>query len=681
MSMIAPRLKRPTALRLTAALLSSIALVPTAAWAQVQPVSNTRPMAVPIAETIPAAQDKAYPGTITLAIDASDTTTGAYRVTETFPLPSGPIAAGMSKLTLLYPKWLPGNHGPEGPVAELVDVRFFAGGQPLTWTRDPVDVYAFQVDVPAGASEVVAKFIHTSPLRESEGRITMTREMLNLQWEKMSLYPAGYYVRQLKVKPTVTVPKDWQVFTALDGKTSVGSSAAGNTVTWDVTDYETLVDSPIFAGLYADRHDLGKGVFLDLVADKSELLKIAPENLATYRSLVDEALLAYGAKHFDHYDLLLALTDRMGGIGLEHHRSSENQYEPRTLVDWAAGDWDRNVIAHEFSHSWDGKFRRPAKLWTPDYRVPMQDNLLWVYEGQNQFWGLVLAARAGVQSKEQVLGQFANYAGSFTQYPGREWRSVEDTTHDPIMANRKAKPFSSLARNEEYYTEGALVWLEAEAIMREGTAGKKGMDDFAKAFFGMRNGDWGVITYEFADVVQTLNSVFPYDWARFLKTRIQTPGQPSPLGGIERGGYKLAWKEEPNPYDKARMAAGKFISLNHSLGLAIDKDGKITGSRWDGPGFRAGIVTGMQIIAVGAKAYDEDTIKAAVTAAKGTTSPIELLVKRDDRYRTIQLPYYDGLRWPWLERAAPGKAPTGFDLLLAPRATAKPAPAKPAAAK
>jgi hypothetical protein len=217
--------------------------------------------------------------------------------------------------------------------------------------------------------------------------------------------------------------------------------------------------------------------------------------------------------------------------------------------------------------------------------------------------------------------------------------------------------------------------------MREGTAGKKGMDDFAKAFFGMRNGDWGVITYEFADVVQTLNSVFPYDWARFLKTRIQTPGQPSPLGGIERGGYKLAWKEEPNPYDKARMAAGKFISLNHSLGLAIDKDGKITGSRWDGPGFRAGIVTGMQIIAVGAKAYDEDTIKAAVTAAKGTTSPIELLVKRDDRYRTIQLPYYDGLRWPWLERAAPGKAPTGFDLLLAPRATAKPAPAKPAAAK
>ena len=661
------RPSRPATLRpvlsLTAALLATSA----PAFAQIQPPANTRPMAVPITQTIPDAEDKPFPGTVQLAIDASDTTTGAYRVTETIPLP-----AGLSKLTLLYPKWLPGNHSDEGPLAELVDVRFFAGGKPLTWTRDPVDVYAFHVDLPAGATELTAKFIHTSPLRESEGRITVTREMLNLQWEKMSLYPAGYYVRQIKVKPTVTVPAGWQVFTALDGK-----AAQGNVVTWDVTDYETLVDSPIFAGVYADRHDLGKGVYLDLVADKPELLKIAPENLATYRNLVDEALLAYGAKHFDHYDLLLALTDRMGGIGLEHHRSSENQYEPRTLVDWTAGDWDRNVIAHEFSHSWDGKFRRPAKLWTPDYRVPMQDNLLWVYEGQNQFWGLVLAARSGVQSKEQVLGQFANYAGSFTQYPGREWRSVEDTTHDPIIANRKPKPFSSLARNEEYYTEGALIWLEAEAIIREGTSGKKGMDDFAKAFFGIKDGDWGVVTYDLPDVIQTLNGVYPYDWASFIKTRIQTAGQPSPLGGIERGGYTLAWKEEPNPYDKARMTSAKYISLNHSIGLAIDNDGKVTGSRWDGPGFKAGIVTGTQIVSVNGKTYDQETIKAAITAAKGTTAPIELIVKRDDTVRTVQVSYHDGLRWPWLERAAPGTAPTGLDKLLAPRSLA----AKPAAKK
>lgn len=660
---LSSRAKRSATLRLSAALVSGLALAAIPVSAQVQPPSNTRPMAVPFVDPIPAAQDKPWPGTISLAIDASDVTTGAYRVTETIPIP-----AGTTKLVLLHPKWLPGNHGPKGTIAELVDIRFFAGGKALAWKRDPVDVFAFHVDVPAGASEVVAKFIHTSPLRESEGRITMTREMLNLQWEKMSLYPAGHYVRQIKVKPTVTLPQGWTVFTALDG-----TAQSGNTVSWDVTDYETLVDSPIFAGLYTQRHDLGQGVFLDLVADKPELLKVAPENLATFRNMVDEAMLAFGAKHFDHYDFLLALTDRMGGIGLEHHRSSENQYEPRTLVDWAAGDWDRNVIPHEFSHSWDGKYRRPAKLWTPDYRAPMQDNLLWVYEGQTQFWGLVLAARSGVQSKEQVLGQLANSAGSFTQYPGREWRSVEDTTHDPILANRKPKPFSSLARSEEYYTEGALVWLEVDAILRDGTAGKKGIDDFAKAFFGVRDGDWGVLTYEFEDVVQTLTGLHAYDWASFLKTRIETPGQPSPLGGIERGGYALVWKDVPNPFDKARMAAGKFISLNHSLGLGIDKDGKVTATRWDSPAFRAGIMTGMQIVAVGGKAYDEETIKAAVTAAKGTNKPIELLVKRDDQYRTVQIAYADGLRWPWLERAAPGKAPVGLDRLLAPRAAAKPA--------
>lgn len=614
-------------------------------------------MAVPITPSVPDPQDVPYPGTIALDIDASDVTTGAFRVTETIP-----VADGTGKLTLLFPEWLPGNHGPRGPLAELTDVRFFANGQPLKWTRDPVEVFAFHVELPAGTKEVVAKFVHTSPLRESEGRIVMTREMLNLQWEKMSLYPAGHYVRQIKVRPTVTFPQGWTAYTALDGK-----SVMGNRVSWDVTDYETLVDSPIFAGLYAQRFDLGKNVYLSTVADKPELLAIKPENLQTYRNLVDEALAAFGAKHFDHYDLLLAMTDRMGGIGLEHHRSSENQYEPRTLVDWEKGDWDRNVISHEFAHSWDGKFRRPAKLWTPDYRQPMQDNLLWVYEGQTQFWGYVLAARAGTQSKDMVLANFANWAGSFTQYPGREWRSVEDTTHDPVFAARKAKPFPSLARSEEYYTEGALVWLEADQIIRDGTGGKKGLDDFAKAFFGIRDGDWGVVPYEFEDVVKTLNGVYAYDWASFLKTRIQTPGQPSPTGGIERGGYRLVWKEEPNVYDKARFGEGKYLSLNHSIGLAIDNDGKVSASRWNGPAFKAGIVSGMTIVAVNGTAYSADGIKAAITAAKGAGKAMELLVKRDDKYMTITVDYHDGLRWPWLERAPGAKGAGGLDLLLAPR--------------
>lgn len=628
---------------------------PFALHAQVQPITNSRPVAVPIERRVPDPQDIPYPGTITLEIDATDTVTGAFRVTETIP-----VAPGATRLTLLFPQWLPGKHGPRGALAELTDLRFESAGKPLAWTRDPVEVNAFHVELLPGTREVVARLIHTSPLRDVEGRVVMTREMLNLQWEAMSLYPAGHYVRQVQVKPTVTVPQGWNVFTALDGR-----KASGNRVTWDVTDYETLVDSPIFAGLYAQRFDLGRNVAMDAVADKPELLAIKPENLKTYRALVEEAQALFGAQHFDHYDFLLALTDRMGGIGLEHHRSSENQMEPRTWVDWAAGDWDRNVIPHEFVHSWNGKFRRPARLWTPDYRQPMQDNLLWLYEGQTQFWGYVLAARSGVQSKDMVLGMLASNAGLFTQYPGREWRAVEDTTHDPVFAARKPKPFSSLARNEEYYTEGALVWLEADQLIREGTRGEKGLDDFARAFFGLRPGDWGVVPYEFNDVAAALNGIYPHDWATFLTTRLRTPGQPVPLAGIEKGGYRLVWRDAPNAYDKGRMDDGKYLSLHHSIGVSIDKEGKVAASRWDSPAFRAGLVSGVQIITVNGTAYDAENIKAAITAAKDPSRPIDLLVKRDEKVYTMSINYHEGLRWPWLEHSGSERA--GLDRLLSPR--------------
>ncbi len=626
--------------------------------ASAQPLGLSAPTAVPVQRTVPDAVDTPYPGgPITLDIDASDTLRGTYRVTETIPL-----APGTRKLTLLLPEWLPGSHGPKGPLAELVDLRFFVGGQAVAWRRDPVEVFAFHLDLPPGAREVVAKFIHTSPLQSSEGRITMTQEMLNLQWEKMSLYPAGHYVRQIRIKPSVTLPQGWTVAGALDGK-----SVTGNRVSWAETNYEVLVDSPLFAGRYFRKWDLGNAVTMNVVADTPELLDAKPEHIARLRAMVDETLIAYGSRHFDRYEFLVALTDRMGSIGLEHHRSSENQLVPKSFIEWDANDWDRNTLPHELSHSWDGKFRRPATLWTPDYREPMRNNLLWVYEGQNQFWGLVLAARSGVQSKEIVLASLATSAGYFSQQPGRGWRSIEDTTHDPILANRKPKPYASLARGEDYYWEGALIWLEADQIIRTGTAGKKGLDDFARAFFGIRDGDWGQVAYDVDEVVRTLGTVYPYDWAGFLKARIEQPGRPAPLAGLEAAGYRLVWKAEPNPYDKARLAAGRSLSLYHSIGLTLDKDGKVTATRWDSPAFNAGIVTGAKIVAVGGVAYDADGLKNAITLAKTSGKPIELLIQRGERVQTINLDYRDGLRWPWLERATPGTAPNGLDLLLSPR--------------
>ncbi len=651
-------LTRTGALSLCLALLLPLA-------ASAQPVQRSAPQAVASVNSIPAAQDTPYPGgPITLDIDASDTTRAVYRVTETIP-----VAPGTTDLALMLPRWLPGNHSPSGTMDQLVDIRFFADGKPVAWRRDPVETFAFHLDLPAGTRTVVAKFIHTSPLQSAEGRISMTPDMLNLQWDRMSLYPAGYYVRQIRMQPRVTFPQGWNVASALDGR-----AQAGARITWGETDYATLVDSPVFAGVNFKRFELGHDVALNVVADKPGDLTILPEHLKTYAALVDEALLTFGSRHFDHYDFLLALSDRLGGIGLEHHRSSENTMGPDAFSNWAERDFDRNVLPHELTHSWNGKFRRPATLWTPDYRTPMQDNLLWVYEGQTQFWGYVLAARSGVQSKDMVLGMWANNAGLFTQWPGRDWRSVEDTSFDPIIAMRRPKPFPSLDRNEDYYTEGALIWLEADQIIRSGTGGRKGLDDFAKAFFGVRDGDWGEALYEESDVIAALNSVYPYDWAAFFSSRIASPGQPAPLAGIEMAGYRLVFKDEPNPYDKARMADGKYLSLFHSLGIVIDKDNKVTGCRWDSPAFNAGIVNGAKIIAVNGIAYDQDMIKAAITAAKhggaSASKPMELIIQRGDRVQTVQLDYHDGLRWPWLERATPGKEPAPLDLLLAPRRSA-----------
>ncbi len=642
----------------TAAALAIAALFAMPAYAQTAPAPQ-RTITVP---AIPVSVDRAYPGgTMLLDIDASDVARGAYRVTQTIPLSSASPAASPRRITLLFPEWLPGNHGPRGPIAELVDLRLTVDGKAVSWRRDPYEVHAFHVDLPAGARSLVARFIHTSPLRSSEGRVTMTREMLNLQWEKMSLYPAGHFVRRIRVKPRVTLPPGWRAATALPGQ-----SRSGNTVSWAETDFETLVDSPIFAGAYYRQWPLGNSAHLHAVADAPGLLTLREDDQKRFSALFTEALLTFGKAPYDRYDFLVALTDRLGRIGLEHLKSSENQLEPRNFIAWSDFDWDRNVLAHELVHSWNGKFRRPVGLWTPDYRTPMRDDLLWVYEGQTHFWGWVLSARSGLQSPGMVLGMMASAAGYQAENPGREWRSVADTTLDPLVAARKARPFRSLARGEDYYHEGALIWLEADQIIRKGTGGSKGLDDFARRFFAHPGGDVRVSLFDFDDLVAALNTTYAYDWAGFLRARIDERGRPAPVAGIEMAGYRLVWKDRPNPYARARMDHSRNLSLYHSLGLTLDHDGRVSATRWNGPAFQAGIVTGSRILAVGGLAFTPELLQQAIAAAQKARKPVEILVRRGDRFRTVSVAYYDGLRWPWLERAN-GRKVTALDQLLAPR--------------
>ena len=616
--------------------------------------ANSRPQPVVQPHVIPLPADKPYPGTMLLKVDATDFARGIYRVRQTIPVPRA------GKFTLLYPQWLPGKHAPRGAIAEIAGFKASAGGKPLGWTRQPTDVYAFDIDVPAGTKSIDVAFDFLSPTRSSEGRVVVTPAMMNLQWEQVSMYPAGYFTRQIPVQLDLTLPEGWTGAAALDGL-----KISGNRYSYAPTSYETLIDSPMFAGRYFRKWDLGQNVTLNVVADEAKYLDATPDQIARHAALVSETLALFGTKHFDRYEFLLALTDELGGIGLEHHRSSENSRGTDYFIKWDDGDSDRGLLPHEFVHSWNGKYRRPDKLWTPDYRTPMQGNLLWVYEGQTSFWDLVLAGRSGMQSKDTILGEWASNAAFYSVQPGRAWRSVEDTTLDPVIAARKPRPFPSATRTEDYYNEGSLVWLEADMLIRGATNNAKSLDDFARGFFGGRDGDWGEVTYNFADVVAALNAVYPYDWDKFLRTRLQEPGQPAPVGGIEKAGYRLVWRDAPNAYDRARMARAKNFDLTHSLGMTVDKDGVAGSILWDGPAFRADIINGTKILAVDGMAYNRERLEAAIRAAADGKTPVRLLVERGGRYRTVEIDYHGGLRWPHLEKV--GTGPDWFDQLLAPK--------------
>ena len=611
----------------------------------------SKPQPLPFVETIPAARDTPYPGTITLAVDATDTDRGIFNVTETIPVP----AAG--PMTLLFPKWLPGNHAPRGEIEKLVGLIIKAGGKTLAWKRDPVDVFAFHIDVPSGARQLDISFAFASATELDQGRIVMTPAMLNLQWNSVSLYPAGWFTRQIPVSASVTYPAGWQAGTALRA-----ASTAGNAVKYATVDFDTLVDSPVFAGRNFRRDDLGDNVTLNIVADDPAQLLAKPEQIEAHRQLVAQAGKLFGAHHFDHYDFLLALTDQMSTIGLEHHRSSENGANPEYFTEWAAGAGRRNLLPHEFTHSWNGKHRRPADQWTPDYRTPMRDSLLWVYEGQTQFWGYVLGARSGLFSKQDTLDALASIAASLDIRRARDWRSLDDTTNDPIISARRPKGWATYQRSEDYYNEGMLIWLEADAIIREQSKGGKSMDDFARAFFGGTEADWGVRTYDFDEIARTLNGVAPRDWAGFLRQRLTEKAAGAPLMGFTKSGYKLTYADTPTPFFKDSERRGKEVNLSYSLGITIGKERHLTSVIWGGPAFDAGLTTAADIIAVNGIAYTEEVIKAAIVAAKGGTAPIRLTVKTGSRVRDVNVQWSGGLRYPRLEKV--GAIETGLDLLL-----------------
>ena len=596
---------------------------------------------------VPAPRDVPYaPGTITIEVDATNLAQQVFKVKETIPVAPG-------ELTLLYPDWIPGGHSPRGAIDHVAGIRFAtSAGTKLDWKRDPLDVHAFHVTVPEGVQSITAEFDFLTPTDRSQGRIVMAPSMLNLQWISTLLYPAGHYGSQIRFDPRVTYPAGWTAYTALDVEAAPAPGAA-NTINYADVPLDILADSPVYAGRYAKRIDLTPAgstvpVHLDVIADAPKYLETKPEQVKVHREMVAQALKLFGAQHYDHYDFLFSLSDQMGGNGLEHQRSSENGEGTGYFTDWKEKVGFDDLLPHEYTHSWNGKYRRPADLWTPNYNVPMQDSLLWVYEGQTQYWGNVLAARSGMRPLEASRDALALVAATYADNrPGLSWRNVQDTTNDPIIASRAPRAYRNYQLSEDYYSAGQLIWLEADALIRSRTKDKKSLDDFARAFFGVNDGEWKVQDpYTFEDVVATLNGVMPYDWTSFLRDRLD--GKVGLTGGLEAAGWRLVYKDEPNAYAKANANGnGDFV---YSLGLGIAKDGAIGDVRWDSPAFNAGIGSGSTVVAVNGQAYTKELLEDAVKAAKDTSAPIDLLVKDFDRYRTVRIDYHGGLRYPQLER-------------------------------
>ncbi|WP_425502823.1 M61 family metallopeptidase [Pinirhizobacter soli] len=582
-------------------------------------------------------QDTAFNGTIKVVVDATDLDRRIFRVKETIPAQPGPM-------TVLFPEWLPGHHSPSGPIDQFAGLVVKANGQKVEWTRDVYNVYAFHFDVPAGASSVELEFQQLTPQSTRQGRVQMTPEIVNVQWNGVTLYPAGYYANRINVDASVKLPTGWQFGSALEV-----ASKDGDTVNFKTINYDDLVDSPIFAGKYFKRVDLDPNgrspVHLNIVADDPASLEIKPEQLEIHRNIVKQMDRLYGARHFDHYDYLLALTEKLGGIGLEHHRSSENSGSPGYFTEWEKNWLGRDLLSHEFNHSWDGKFRRGADLATPNFNVPMGDTLLWVYEGQTQFYGQVIAARSGLMTQDQSKDVWAMVAASYDRgRPGLAWRNVQDTTNDPTIAQRRPLSYRNYQMSEDYYSAGQMIWLDVDTRIRELTKNHKSLDDFAKAFYGIDDGSYKVAPYTFDDVVKTLNGVVAYDWAPYLRERLD--GHKGPIDGIARSGWKLVYNDKPSEAVKAAEMRRKSVDLTYSVGLSLSAKGEIGDVLWDSPAFNAGISPGMTITAVNGKEFSGEAIKDAVKAKQ----PFDLLVKNFDSYKTIRINYTGGLVYPHLER-------------------------------
>ncbi len=566
-------------------------------------------------------------------------------VHEVMPVRPGP-------LTLYYPKWIPGDHAPDGPIDAMMGLEITAGGKRLAWSRDPVDMFAFHLTVPEGVDRIDIRFQFPS-------RHRVTPHLMGLEWNVAALYQAGYPTKEQSFKPTLVIPAGWRYASAL-----ATEERSGGRITFKPVPFNTLVDSPVIAGKYFREIDLtpaGSPVrrVLDMVGDNAAALHISRPQIADFRRLVEQAQALFRSHHYGDYHLLLTLSDHVSKGGLEHHQSSDDRARSgaKMFADPAHFMLDASLLPHEYTHSWNGKFMRPAELWQPDFERPEHTRMVWVYEGLTTYLGDVLTARSGLWSPETWRQVVAYRAAVMAHQTGRAWRPLIDTTTAAQLLYGSPSAWSNWRRQTDFYREGQLLWLAVDMKIRTLSHDRRSIDDFARRFFGVDNGSFTTHTYTFPDVVGALNAVQPYDWTSFLDQWLDGVGQQVPLlSGINASGWRLVYSDQPSRYQQALENVGEGelsrqgVDAMFSVGLFLDHQGKVEDVLWNGPSFKAGLAPGMKLVAINGHAYSSGVLRSEIARAHESKKPLRITAKSDGITADYSVHYDGGLKYPHLVR-------------------------------
>ncbi|HEY1947389.1 MAG TPA: hypothetical protein VGG97_10310 [Bryobacteraceae bacterium] len=609
-----------------------------------------------LAAAIPAFAQTSNP--IQIALDITDAPRKILHARLTIPVKPGP-------LTLTCPQWIPGEHGPTGPIDNIAGIVLTGNGQDIPWQRDNVNMFQFHLVVPAGVNTIEAKvdFLATAAPSGFSAGASTSANLAIVSWNEMTLYPAGVPAAEVRFVPSITLPDGWKFGTALTEK-----SRSGNTIQFDATTLETLVDSPLLAGRFFKEIPLAPEVspkhYLDMAADGPEDLAVSSDEVEQFSNLIRETGALYRSRHYGSYHFLLTLSESVAHFGLEHHQSSDDRVEARTFLDDDLNLLNGSLLPHEFTHSWNGKYRRPAGLATPNYQQPMKGDLLWVYEGLTEYEGDVLAARSGLWTADQYRAMLADSAAQLDHRPGRTWRNLQDTATAAQTLYETSDQWDNWRRSVDYYAEGELLWLDVDTTMRKLSSDKKSLNDFCARFLGL-GGDTPpkVIPYTFDDIVANLNAIVPNDWAAFLKERLMSKSPRAPLGGIMNGGYRVEYTEKSNEFTRAGEARDRGVNAWYSLGIRMEEQ-TVKDVLLGSPAYAAGLGPGMKLVAINGRQANEELLHAAIRDAKGSKEPIELIVENTGFFKVMKIDYHGGEKYPHLTREP--NAPALLDEILKP---------------